>query len=170
MNKTTIPIVLFSMFLIFGLVFMLPGIGCLALCVFEQSFNSAPLIAGAAISLPGLIFSLIGGIGLYVIFHGKKRREVLKQTGTRISADYVETIINRNVHIQYRHPYNIICEWNNPADGKKYIFKSGNIWFNPENIIKESCISKFDVYYDENNIKNYTVDIDCLTKNVVDLS
>ena len=99
---------------------MLPGIGCLALCVFEQNFNSAPLIAGAAISLPGLIFSLIGGIGLYVIFHGKKRREVLKQTGTRISADYVETIIR----IFFIRPFNCyICYY---VIYRCYIFYSYN--------------------------------------------
>lgn len=170
MKRTKIPIILFSIFLISGCVFILLGIVFFVAGIFTSDDNSVLLMAGASISSFGLLYCLIGGIGLYVIFHGKKRREVLKQTGTRISADYVETILNRNVHIQYRHPYNIICEWNNPADGKKYIFKSGNIWFNPENIIKESCISKFDVYYDENNIKNYTVDIDCLTKNVVDLS
>ena len=170
MNKTAIPILLFSMFLMFGLVFMLPGLVCLLAGIFAFDFNSELIITGASTSSLGLLFGLIGGIGLYVIFKGKKRREILKQTGTRISADYVETIINRNVHIQYRHPYNIICEWNNPADGKKYIFKSGNIWFNPDNLIMERGITKFDVYYDENNIKNYTVDIDCLTENVVDLS
>ena len=49
-----------------------------------------------------------------------------------------------------------------------YIFKSKNIWINPENIIKEKNIKQFPVYID-NNKKKYTIDIEFLTKNIVDL-
>lgn len=42
--------------------------------------------------------------------------------------DYVETIVNSSYRVNGRHPYRIICEWNNPLDSKKYIFKSKNIW------------------------------------------
>lgn len=168
MRKSIIPVLIFGLFFGVGVVFCIPGIIMLILGLIDS--ETTGIYAGLGFLLFGLIYSLIGGIGLFVLYNRKKKYRTLKENGVRISANYVETIVNETVHIQYRHPYNIICEWNNPADGKKYIFKSGNIWFNPENIIKENCISRFDVYYDENNIKRYVVDIDCLTKNVVDLS
>ena len=67
-----------------------------------------------------------------------------------------------------KNPYYIICEWYNQADNKKYIFKSKNIWINPENTIQEKNIKQFPVYIG-NNMKKYVVDIDVLTKDIVDL-
>lgn len=56
------------------------------------------------------------------------------------------------------------------VEGKEYelIFKSKNIWTNPENIIEEKNIKQFPVYID-NNKKKYIIDIEFLTKNIVDL-
>lgn len=64
---------------------------------------------------------------------------------------------------------NIICEWNNSLDNKKYIFKSKNIWMNPKNIIEERNIKQFPIYIDKNNKKKYVIDIDSLKEEVVDL-
>ena len=64
-----------------------------------------------------------------------------------------------------RHPYRIICEWSNPLDNKKYIFKSKNIWINPEDIIIERDIQQFPVYINRDNMKKYVVDIDILENN-----
>lgn len=118
----------------------------------------------------GLIFAIIGITGLSVIAHKNKIEKNLKENGERVYATYVETIVNYNYRINYRHPYIIICEWNNSADGKKYIFKSNNIWFNPENILREKNIQQFTVYIDRDNMKHYVVDTDFLYDSVVDLS
>lgn len=53
-------------------------------------------------------------------------------------------------------------------DSNKYIFKSKNIWINPENIIEEENIKQFPVYIDSNK-KKYIIDTESLTKNIVDL-
>ena len=92
----------------------------------------------------------------------------LKENGELIYANYVETVLNTSYRVNGKCPYNIICEWNNPLDNNKYIFKSKNIWINPENIIEEKNIKQFPVYID-NNKKKYTIDIESLTKNIVDL-
>ncbi len=55
-------------------------------------------------------------------------------------------------------------------DNKKYIFKSKNIWINPENIIEQRNIKQFPIYIDNSNKKKYVIDIDSLTENIVDLS
>lgn len=116
----------------------------------------------------GLIFLLIGGLGLAHKIGKKKNEEYLKQNGELIYADYVETTYNRSYQINGKSPYNIICQWNNPSDNKQYIFKSKNIWVNPETIIQKQNIKQFPVYIDSTKTK-YIVDVDELSKNIVDL-
>lgn len=113
----------------------------------------------------GLIFFIIGGTGIIIKIKRIKFEKSLKENGEVIYANYVETIINTSYRVNRKHPYNIICEWNNPEDNKKYIFKSKNIWLNPENIIEQRNIKKFPIYVDNKNKKKYVIDIDSLTEN-----
>ena len=110
----------------------------------------------------GLIFLIIGGTGILLKVSKKKLENRLKKDGKLIYADYDETIINTSYSINGRHPYKIICEWINPVDNEEYMFKSRNIWINPEDIIEERNIKQFPVYIDKNNKKKYVVDIDIL--------
>lgn len=118
----------------------------------------------------GLLFVIIGGSGLIIKKKKHNLEKRLKESGTVIYATYVETVLNTSYTVNGRSPYNIICEWNNPSDNQKYIFKSKNIWHNPENIIAEKNIKQIPVYLDPNDIKKYAVDVDSLFENVVDLS
>lgn len=117
----------------------------------------------------GFVFLCIGGIGIVVSINKKKQNKKLKETGSLIYANYIETICNFSYRVNGRHPYNIICEWNNPEDGKKYIFKSKNIWLNPQNLIEQKAIKVFPIYINMENKKQYFIDIDSLTENVIDL-
>ncbi len=117
----------------------------------------------------GFIFACVGGIPLFFMNNTKKQIQKLKEFGTRIDATYVETVINNSYTVNGRSPYNIICEWNNPADNKKYIFKSQNLWTNPESIIAEKNIKTFSVYIDMNNMRKYTIDVDELFSDIIDL-
>ena len=112
----------------------------------------------------GLIFLIIGGTGILVKVNKKKLEKRLRENGELIYADYVETIINTSYRVNGRYPYKIICEWTNPVDSEEYMFKSRNIWSNPEDIIEEKNIKQFPVYIDKNNKKKYFVDIDILTE------
>ena len=116
----------------------------------------------------GLLFVIIGGAGIIVKIIKKNSEKRLKANGELIYANYVETALNTAYSVNQRNPYYIICEWYNQADNKKYIFKSKNIWINPENTIQEKNIKQFPVYIG-NNIKKYVVDIDILTKDIIDL-
>lgn len=118
----------------------------------------------------GLIFFSIGLIGIIFNINKKKKEKYLKENGDQIYAKYIETIVNVNYAVNGRHPYNIICEWENPSDNKKYIFRSGNIWINPENIINEKNIKMFPVYIKRDDIKEYAVDIQQIEEYVVDLT
>lgn len=116
----------------------------------------------------GGAFVIATGMFIYSKYRKKRLIVTLKETGNVVNANYVSTQINRNYSVNGRNPYNIICEWNNSMDGKKYIFKSKNIWIDPEIIIKERNIKTFRVYMNPNNLKQYYVDIDMLLDNVVD--
>lgn len=122
-----------------------------------------------------LIFPGIGLIILGIVvakisreIKRKNKKKNLKKYGELIYADYYETELKSNYQVNGRSPYNIICQWNNPADNKKYIFKSENIWINPEPIIEEKNITQFPVYISKNR-KKYVVDIESITKAIVDL-
>ena len=112
----------------------------------------------------GLIFLVIGGTGIFIKINRRNLGKRLKENGELIYADYVETIINTSYSVNGRYPYKIICEWTNPVDSEEYMFKSRNIWSNPEDIIEEKNIKQFPVYIDKNNKKKYLVDIDILTE------
>lgn len=118
----------------------------------------------------GLIFVIIGGLLVYKKAYKKHLGKKLKENGETIYASYVETVLNTVYSVNGRHPYNIICEWNNTIDGKKYLFKSQNIWGNPEAIIREKNIEIFPVYINPNKMKQYVVDIDEVVKDIVDLT
>ncbi len=111
----------------------------------------------------GLISLVIGVTGILVKINKRKLEKKLKQNGNLIYANYNETVLNTAYQINRQSPYNIICEWSDPLDDRKYIFKSKNIWTNPEKIIKEKNIKQFPVYIDDNKNK-YIVDIDILAE------
>lgn len=117
----------------------------------------------------GMIFLIIGTTGILVKIKKGKEEKSLRENGEIIYANYVETVRNTSYTVNRKYPYNIICEWNNPLDNKNYIFKSKNIWINPEKTIEEREIRQFPIYINRDNMKKYIIDIDSLTENVVDL-
>lgn len=116
----------------------------------------------------GLLFMIIGSIGLIFISKNKKIFESLKSNGEVVYANYLETTLNTSYSVNGRNPYVILCEWYNSEDSKRYIFKSENIWINLEGIIKEKNITLIPVYINRKNIKKYFVDVSEITSDIID--
>lgn len=115
----------------------------------------------------GLLFFSIG-IGIVISNIAKKiNNKKLKENGTCVYATYTETVYNTSYTVNGRSPYYIVCSWTNPSDGKMYMFKSNNVWFNPEPLIRQSNVTTFPVYIDETNPKKYFLDVDAINNNVV---
>lgn len=117
----------------------------------------------------GLIFIIVAGIIIAFKINRSKVIKWLKESGNIVNASYTSIELNTNYTINGRHPYNIICEWYNSSDNKKYIFKSENIWFDPSRTITERNIKTFPVYINPNKIKQYYMDVDMILANIVDL-
>lgn len=104
-------------------------------------------------------FTLTGVIGLLYGPVKKKQERKLQETGIRINANYTETYFDRTTRINGLHPYNIICKGIDPITNQECIFKSNNIYKNPEEIIAVKRITTFPVYIDAKNSRKYFVDI-----------
>ena len=117
----------------------------------------------------GLIFFCVGAIPLIISEKKKLLNKRLVNEGTRINTTFVEAELNTSYHVNGNNPYRIICEWNNPSDGKKYLFKSENIWFDPNETISENNMNTFPVYVDMEDMKKYYIDVSDLLDKVVDL-
>lgn len=74
-------------------------------------------------------------------------------------AECIGTVFNANIRINGRRPYYVECHYFDSYSGLDYIFRSENIFVNP-NIPKGTMIQ---VYVQENNFKNYYVDISPFT-------
>ena len=102
--------------------------------IFDNFFPLfARIMIGFMIALPAL-----AGIGIILGFvwlpkHLVKRNEWLKQNGIKTKAKLFSIEINFRIQIQIRHPYYIQAKGINPVTNKKQMFRSENIWFNPQN-------------------------------------
>ncbi|MCX4364366.1 MAG: DUF3592 domain-containing protein [Bacilli bacterium] len=112
----------------------------------------------------GLIFLLIGIIPFITRRVKAKNAKRLKKEGNLVYAKYLRTAINMHYSMNGRNPYNVEVEWLNPEDGQTYTFKSGNLWYNPEDIIREKGITSIPVYVDMTNKKKYFIDLDAILK------
>ena len=108
----------------------------------------------------GVIFALVGIVPLIFIYKGKQRVKNLIETGYYIYAlvDRVEK--NYGYSRNRRHPYVAYCTHEDEETGRKYKFRSPNMWKNPYPVIQEG--TRLKVYVNRQNYSNYYVDIDSL--------
>lgn len=107
----------------------------------------------------GLVFFLIGSIPLILSSRAKSNAAYLKQHGIKLKALYSSVEHNTSLTVNGRSPFRIVCQWQNPSDNKLFIFRSENVWFNPEPYIDRQHI---DVYVKPANYKKYVVDVSFL--------
>ena len=103
----------------------------------------------------GLILSLIGFGIIFSSIKKSKKIKALKDSGTRVNAEVQSVGLNTSLKVNGRHPFQIIAQWQNPTTTKIHIFKSDNIWFDPEEYVKGNMV---DVLIEPDNPKVYHVD------------
>lgn len=104
----------------------------------------------------GIIFLFIGILFLILMLKKKNDVQKLLDNGQYIIAEICEITPNYTVRVNGKHPYVIQCKYE-AIDGTVHIFKSRNLFFNPESMLRSTSVK---VYTDRVNYKKYYVDID----------
>jgi len=144
-------------FIISGLVFLvIAGFGYWDFS--QENQDTGAIIFAVAFLLGALAFLTLGIAFTIKPFYDKKRIDKLKQSGVRMSTDFVDVKINRYLTVNGKSPYAIRSTAIDPSSGKKIIFKSDFLWYDPG----EQVPPKLTVMVDPGNIKNYYMDISFL--------
>ncbi|MGM0769095.1 MAG: DUF3592 domain-containing protein [Pseudomonadota bacterium] len=109
----------------------------------------------------GMAFFLVGS-GMFVvpaIRSGSAAK--LRQTGHLVQCSYQGVEQNTRLVMNGRSPFQIVCQWQNPATSDVHVSRSGNLWFDPSQHIQSDSIG---VYINPNNPKRYWVDTSFLPK------
>ena len=103
----------------------------------------------------GFLFFIIGTVMWGVVISSSRKDKWLQQHGVVITTELQSVEQNRSVSSGGRHPYQIFSQWTDPGTSTVYVFKSKNIWFNPQDFIPGKEIQ---VRMDQNNPKKYLMD------------
>lgn len=104
----------------------------------------------------GAILAIAGTIVYSRMARRDRMRERLISEGNYALATIMDVSVNFSVQINNRSPFVLRCQYKHD-DGNTYIFKSGNLRFNPQSLLPENQVK---VWIDRNDIKNYYVDVD----------
>lgn len=107
----------------------------------------------------GLVFSIIGAVMLTKSYLLKKRKATLISAGYSVMADVYDVRVNYSLRFNHKNSFIIYCKY--AKNGKNYLFKSKNIWFNPSYLIN----TKIKVWVNQNNYNIYYIDTDNLIQN-----
>lgn len=159
--------ILFGLFLGIGLVLLITGL--VIFFGFGDSLGKATTNNGAeldfaakyivliTLGLIGVIFSLIGGIGTFVIMKKQKGIRYAKEHGIAIYAKITGIERNYNIRVNGRHPFQVMCQYVDHATMTIYNFASEYLWYDPSNMIEAEEIR---VYVDPVDYKCYYMDLD----------
>lgn len=107
----------------------------------------------------GLLLILILIIYIKNLFI-KLRINKLKKKGILIKANIQEVlVVNKN---RGKNPYKIRASYNNPKDGKVYIFISEEEVTDLKDLVSRKNIQSIDVYINPNNTQDYYVDLESI--------
>ena len=147
---------LFGIFLGLGCLFILLGLLIAPAFPQEGDFDGGTmflLIFGGI----GLLFALIGGIGLFVQIHAARHRKTLLREGMRIAAEITEIQPDHRITVNGRHPYRLTCQYRDEATSTVYVFRSGLMSFNPASLIRGNTV---EVCVDPYDFSKYAVDVE----------
>ncbi|MBB4802442.1 hypothetical protein HNP37_002515 [Flavobacterium nitrogenifigens] len=109
----------------------------------------------------GIVFFLIGSLGVLLRYLKNKKAQNLRETGKPIAAKFTQVQLNTNQTVNGRNPFLILSQWQDPKTDELYVFKSDSIWFDPTDFVKTDTIR---VFIDPENPKDYVMDISFLPK------
>lgn len=113
-------------------------------------------IAVIVLMIMGIVFAAVGIVPAVRSVIKRQDGERLMQEGRRLEGVVESFIQNYNISINGRHPYIIICIWQDMYQDVIYRFKSENLWTNPQPVFQVG--DRIDIYVQGDNYKKYYVD------------
>lgn len=110
--------------------------------------------------LGALFFSIGGGMTLYRL-RQQRLAERLRTQGQTVEAHIQSVEHNEAVSVNGRHPFVVLCQWQNPRTQEVHVFRSENLWFDPSDYLKRPQVR---VFIEPENPKRYLVDLSFLPK------
>lgn len=110
------------------------------------------------------VFLVIGAVAIIIDLRQGGRKKKLLQSGISIFASISQMNMNRNVQVNGRHPYVVICSYEDPIKGKTYLFKSKSLWTDPSLVYHIGDTVK--VLVDPNDYRKYVVLLDEMEKKI----
>lgn len=111
----------------------------------------------------GAVLLIAGVLCLCLEIRTRVRNNRLISSGQYIMAEISEITMNYAVRVNSRHPYIIICRYQDRY-GNIHTFRSRNLYFDPAPLLKDQMVK---VYVDGENFKHFYVDIDEVLPKVI---
>ena len=107
------------------------------------------------LSAPFLIVVIVFGA---IVYRKESNKKYLLANGKRIYAKVTGGRMNIHYSMNGRHPFQIECEYVDPAFGAIYLFASDNVWTDPHRYVGQDIL----VYVNPEDWSKYYVDVDSL--------
>ena len=140
-----------TVFTVLGAIFLIVGI-----YLFANTSGDEAKIFLLVFGIMGIIFLIPGIICLVYEITKRNRQKKLLENGNYVTAEFFDVEMNYSINVNSRHPYIARFRYQD-AQGNVHIFKSRNLFINPETMMKDNMVK---VYVDGENYKYYYVDID----------
>lgn len=127
--------------------------------------HGANVFAVIILFFMGVLFLCIGIFPVIRSYRQKARTKKIRETGRTLYATVYEIDYATNYTFNGRHPYIVYCSYRDDYKDIEYRFKSEYIWVNPEPHITLGSMVR--VYVEENNYKNYYVDVESMIQSKI---
>lgn len=103
----------------------------------------------------GSVFGMVGVPMLLASVFSARKMKWLRENGQVIMTEYQSVVLNQLERRGGQQPYQIVSQWLDSTTNKVYVFRSRNLYFNPEKYIQTQQIP---VRIDPQNPKKYWMD------------
>jgi hypothetical protein len=123
---------------------------------------SEQYLGAIIVSILGTVFSLVGGIPVYLGLRKRRLADWVKRNGQAVEAQITGVHLRANIEVNGRNPYRITAQWTDSRASQVREFKSENLWFDPAPYMPSS--ESIRVLIDPNNPTRYWMDTSFLPK------
>jgi hypothetical protein len=107
----------------------------------------------------GSVFLLVGGTMAALGWRSERRANWLREHGQPVEARVEGVERNQNVRLNGRHPFVVVCQWQNPQTREVHVFRSRNLGFDPAPYLDRKLLR---VFIDPQRPSRHLVDLSFL--------